>query len=101
MAISLSDINKKASSGVKSILDVILERKEEKLSGLAQKKKVLRPWQSNSSEEKLERQGRVVIKRKKVMAPFEKGQTLSEDEIMALKIQERAKVLFKNISDFL
>ncbi|WP_372654891.1 hypothetical protein [Halobacteriovorax sp.] len=96
MAISLSDINKKASSGVKSILDVILERKEEKLSGLAKKKKVLRPWQSENSET----QSRVVIKRK-VMAPFEKGQTLSEDEIMALKIQERAKVLFKNISDFL
>lgn len=100
MAISLSDINKKASSGVKSILDVILERKEEKLSGLARKKKVLRPWQSNDSQENSQRQSRVVIKRK-VMAPFEKGQSLSEDEIMALKIQERAKELFKNISDFL
>lgn len=93
MAISLNDINKKASNGVKSILDVILERKEEKLSGRARKKKVLRPWQSRevSTQET----------RTKVMAPFEKKQVLSEDELMALKIQERASELFKNISDFL
>ncbi len=93
MAISLNDINKKASNGVKSILDVILERKEEKLSGRSRKKRVLRPWESGSAE--------VTVEKVKVMAPFEKTRHLSDDEFMALKIQERAEELFQDISDFL
>ncbi|OUR96417.1 hypothetical protein A9Q84_08680 [Halobacteriovorax marinus] len=99
MAISLNDINNKSKKGVKSILDVILERKEEKLSGKAIKKKVLRPWQRTSeSHVNFEEQS----SKKKIMNPFEKRQTkLSEDEIMAIKITERAKELFINIQDFL
>ena len=98
MAISLNDINKKASKGVKSILDVILERKEEKLSGRTRKKRVLRPWESSSTDSS----DPSITSNTKVMAPFEKkGKVLSDDEFMALKIQERAKELFQNISDFL
>ncbi|WP_417335544.1 hypothetical protein [Halobacteriovorax marinus] len=95
MAIGLNDINKKATRGVKSILDVILERKEEKLSGKTRKKRVLRPWES--TQERVQEPQ----KNSRVMAPFEKSQSLSEDELMGLKIQERAKELFQNISDFL
>ena len=98
MAISLNDINKKASKGVKSILDVILERKEEKLSGRIRKKRVLRPWESRNTDS----QDISNTSKNKVMSPFEKkGKILSDDEFMALKIQERAKELFQNISDFL
>ncbi|WP_127714741.1 hypothetical protein [Halobacteriovorax sp. HLS] len=99
MAISLKQINNKSKKGMKSILDVIIERKEDKLSGKKQKKKVLRPWQ-------LHHDGLIQysdkIKKSSIMAPFEKSSTnLSEDELMGIKIKERAKELFRNISDFL
>lgn len=99
MAISLNDINSKSKKGVKSILDVILERKEEKLSGSSVKKKVLRPWQRTSKDhENFEEQNT----KKKIMSPFEKThKKLSEDELMALKIKERASELFIDIKDFL
>jgi len=98
MAISLNDINRKSKKGIKSILDVILERKEEKLSGNSIKKKVLRPWQRISDQnENFEDHAS-----KKIMNPFEKSyKKLSADELMAMKITERAKELFVNIQDFL
>jgi hypothetical protein len=100
MAIGLKEINNKSKKGIKSILDVILERKEDKLEGKKVKKKVLRPWQlhhdglNQYSDE---------IKKSTIMSPFEKGGTksLSEDEIMARKIKLRASELFEDISDFL
>lgn len=99
MAIGLKEINNKSKRGLKSILDVILERNEEKSSGERIKKKVLRPWQLHQdglnqySDE---------IKKTTIMSPFEKkSEALSEDEVMQIKIKQRAEELFVNISDFL
>jgi hypothetical protein len=99
MAIGLKEINSKSKKGLKSILDVILERKEDKIAGKKVKKKVLRPWQlhhdglNQYSDE---------VKKSTIMSPFEKKiENLSEDEIMSRKIKQRAEELFVNISDFL
>lgn len=100
MAIGLKEINNKSKKGLKSILDVILERKEDKSSGKRVKKKVLRPWQLHQdglnqySDE---------IKKSTIMSPFEKSGTrlLTEEELMGEKISKKASELFKDISDFL
>ena len=99
MAIGLKEINNKSKRGLKSILDVILERNEDRVVGKKVKKKVLRPWQLNHdglnqySDE---------VKKSTIMSPFDKKiETFNDDELMARKITQRANELFVDIFDFL
>mgnify|MGYP000309156047 CR=1 FL=1 len=99
MAISLNDLNSQASKKVKSIIDVVLERKEAKLKarqeGIAIKKRVLRPWES--LEELTNDSHYEPKKRNSIMRPFQKEPVLSDEEKMARRIHERAKELFTDL----
>jgi len=99
MAIRLDDVNSKKSGKLKTLLDVILDRKEQKLRAQEQgqviKKRVLRPWESFS--DLAENRHYTPKKRKSIMQPFKKSEpALTEEEKMARRIRQRAKELFLN-----
>ena len=99
MAIRLDDVNTKTRGKLKTLLDIILERKEQKLRAQNEhqviKKRVLRPWESFSDLS--ENRHYTPKKRKTIMRPFVKGEmALTDEEKMARRISQRATELFEN-----
>lgn len=95
MALKLDDVKLKPTGALKSLLDIILEKKEERAEKLL-KKRVLRPWESFSDS----LQGRNFEKRrekKSIMKPFIKDSQLTDEQKLALKIKTRAAELFADV----
>ncbi len=102
MAIRLDEVSSKTRGKLRTLLDVILERKEQRLKaqeeGKSVKKRVLRPWESFS--DLAENRHYTPKKRKTIMRPFVKSEVcLTEEEKMARRIRQRANELFSN-NDF-
>ncbi|MDD0853832.1 hypothetical protein HBN50_12040 [Halobacteriovorax sp. GB3] len=93
MAVRLDDVCKKGSGSTKSLLDMVLDRKEARYKSKNAKKKSLRPWQNFRDKISDERYYK---KKSKVMKPFSDAD-LSDDEKLELQIKERAHELFNNL----
>jgi hypothetical protein len=103
MAISLDDVNVKTSGKLRTLLDIILERKEQKLrsqmNGESIKKRVLRPWESFN--DLADNRHYTPKKRKTIMQAFKKNEViLTDEEKMARRIRVRAEELFSNVEFF-
>lgn len=94
MALKLDDVKLKPTGALKSLLDLILERREE--GEAIRKKRVLRPWESFSD---LKKDRNFEVKRKKgnIMKPFVKDVQLSDEQKMAKIIKKRAIELFSDL----
>lgn len=92
MAITLeSTQSRKGSRRIKSLLDLILERKERKQNY------TLRPWQNFGDEVECQEEG--AKKNSNIMRPYEESEDWRRalERQMARKIAERAKFLFDKI----
>lgn len=92
MAISLDKITNQSTAKVKSLLDIVLERKEERYKKKA-KKKALRPWQNFNDQGA---DDRYYAKKSTVMRPFNEAQ-LSDDEKLEIQIAQKAHKLFSRL----
>ncbi|EQC49089.1 hypothetical protein M899_2688 [Bacteriovorax sp. BSW11_IV] len=93
MAISLEKVTNQSTptNKVKSLLDIVLERKEQRYK--KSKKKSLRPWQNFNDQVA---DDRYYKKKSTVMKPFNEAQ-LSDDEKLEIQIAHRANTLFTHL----
>lgn len=92
MAISLDKVTNQSSTRVKSLLDIVLERKEQRYKKKA-KKKSLRPWQNFNDQVA---DDRYYKKKSTVMRPYNEAQ-LSDDEKLEIQIAQKAHNLFAHL----